>query len=186
VTSGPLDGRGSAADPHGAAAQLAALQADRAVVADRAMQPWWYDAALGLLVFQLIASYSLHRNWVTVLALLVLGLATAAFFSSYAFWFPWLPIVALVLYAGVARWLMAQYQRITGFWVRGDRPGPTRRAIRTWQVLAALVLVPGMLLELVFDVHGAMVVAGVVLGIGIAVVSRWWSRIYVAELRGRL
>jgi hypothetical protein len=160
VTGGPLEVGGPVADQDGAAAQLAALQADRAAVADRAMQPWWYDA--------------------------VLGLATAAFFSSYAFWFPWLPIVALVLYAGVARWLMSQYQRITGFWVRGDRPGPTRRAIYTWQVLAAVVVVPGMLLELVFHVHGAMVVVGVVLGIGIAVVSRWWSRIYVAELRGRL
>jgi hypothetical protein len=160
VTGGPLDVDGPVADPHGAAAQLAALQSDRATMADRVMQPWWYDA--------------------------VLGLATAAFFSSYAFWFPWLPVVALVLYAMTARWLMGQYQRITGFWVRGDRPGPTRRAIRVWQVLAGVVLVPGMLLELVFDVHGAMVVVGVLLGVGIALVSRWWSRIYAAELRGEL
>jgi len=86
----------------------------------------------------------------------------------------------------VARWLMAQYQRITGFWVSGDRPGPTRRAWATWLVLAGVVLVPGMLLELVFDVQGAMVVVGVVLGTGIAAISRWWSRIYVAELRGEL
>ena len=160
MTGGPLDVDGPGVDRSGAAAQLAALESDRAAMADRAMQPWWYDA--------------------------VLGLATAAFFSSYAFWFPWLPMVAVVLYALVARWLMAQYQRITGFWVRGDRPGPTRRAQRAWLVLAGVVLVPGMLLELAFDVHGAMVVVGVVLGVGIAVVSRWWTRIYVAELRGRL
>lgn len=155
-----MESEGVQTDRDTAAAQLAALQSDRAAMADRAMQPWWYDV--------------------------VLGLATAAFFSSYAFWFPWLPIVAVVLYAGVARWLMAQYQRITGFWVSGDRPGPTRRAWGVWLVLAVVVLVPGMLLELVLDVHGAMVVVGVVLGIGIAVVSRWWTRIYIAELRGEL
>jgi len=149
-----------ATDREQAAAELAALQSDRAAMAERAMQPWWYDA--------------------------VLGLATAAFFASYSFWFPWLPIVAAVLFAWVTRWLMAQYQRITGFWVSGDRPGPTRRAWATWLVLAGVVLVPGMLLELVFHVRGAMVVVGVVLGIGIAVVSRWWSHIYIAELRGEL
>ena len=149
-----------ATDPDDVAAQLAGLAVDRQRLADRAMQPWWYDV--------------------------VLGLATAAFFSSYSFWFPWLPIVAVVLYSVVARWLMAQYRRITGFWVSGDRPGPTRRAWATWLVLAGVVLVPGMLLELVFDVQGAMVVVGVVLGTGIAAISRWWSRIYVAELRGEL
>lgn len=160
MTGGPLDVTGSGADRPDAASQLAALRSDRAAMADRAVQPWWYDA--------------------------VLGLATAAFFSSYAFWFPWLPMVAVVLFIGVTRWLMAQYQRITGFWVSGDRPGPTRRAWGTWLVLAGTVLVPGMLLELVFDVHGAMVVVGVVLGVGIAVISRWWSHIYAAELRGEL
>jgi hypothetical protein len=28
-----------------------------------------------------------------------------------------------------------------------------------------------------------MVVGGAVLGVGIALISRWWTRIYVAELR---
>ena len=37
-------------DRDGAAAQLAALQADRAALADRVMQPWWYDVCLGLLL----------------------------------------------------------------------------------------------------------------------------------------
>ena len=31
--------------------------------------------------------------------------------------------------------------------------------------------------------HGAMIVGGAVLGVGIAVISRWFSRIYIAELR---
>ena len=34
-----------------------------------------------------------------------------------------------------------------------------------------------------FRQRGAMVVAGVVLGIGIALLSRWWTRLYIAELR---
>jgi hypothetical protein len=160
VTGGPLEENGQMADRDAAAATLATLQSDRAAMAERVMQPWWYDA--------------------------VLGLSTAAFFASYSFWFPWLPIVAMVLFVGVTRWLMAQYQRITGFWVSGDRPGPTRRAWGAWLVLAGVVLVPGMLLELAFDVRGVMVVVGVVLGIGVAAISRWWSHIYAAELRGEL
>jgi len=31
--------------------------------------------------------------------------------------------------------------------------------------------------------RGAMVVGGAVLGVGAALISRWWSRIYIAELR---
>src|ERR1700712_3357123 len=89
-----------------AAAQLEALRADRAAMADRAMQPWWYDVALGLLVFQLIASYSSHEGWVTAVALLVLGFGCLALISAY--------------------------KRITGFWVNGLRSGQTQRAIRVW------------------------------------------------------
>ena len=73
---------------------------------------------------------------------------------------------------------MAVYRRLTGMWVRGDRPGPTQRAMRTWVVLYAVVLA-----EFLFGVRRAMLVAGVVLGVAIVVVSRW-TRIYVAELRG--
>ncbi|MPQ98073.1 hypothetical protein GB931_09095 [Modestobacter sp. I12A-02628] len=143
-----------------AAAQLAALQADRAALADRAMQPWWYDALLGLMTF--------------------------GFFASYSLWFPWAPLVAIALYGAGTRWLMSVYRRLTGTWVSGDRPGPTRRAWRVWVVGSLAVLVPALVLELVLDVRGAMAVAGAVLGIGIALVSRWWSRIYIAELRGQL
>ena len=42
-------------DPAVAAAQLAALRSGRAAMAERAMQPWWYDALLGLLVFGLLS-----------------------------------------------------------------------------------------------------------------------------------
>jgi hypothetical protein len=145
-------------DRDDAAAQLAALQADREALADRAMQPWWYDALLGLLVF--------------------------AFFASYSFGFPWVPVVALVLYALGMRWLMSVYRHLTGTWLESDRPGATRRAWRVWVVGATVVVVPALVLELALDVRGAMVVAGAVLGVGGALVSRWWTRLYVAELRG--
>jgi len=145
-------------DRHGAAAQLASLQADREGLADRAMQPWWYDA--------------------------VLGLMTAGFFASYSLAFPWVPMGAFVAYAIGMRWLVSVYRRRTGTWVSGDRPGATRRAWRVWVACAVAVVVPGLVLELWLGVRGAMVVAGLVLGVGIAVVSRWWSRIYIAELRG--
>ena len=145
-------------DRDGAAAQLAALQADREALADRARQPWWYDALLGLMTF--------------------------GFFASYSFGFPWVPMVAFVAYVIGMNWLMSVYRRLTGTWVSGDRPGATRRAWRVWVVCALLVLVPALALELWFGVRGAMVVAGLLLGAGVALVSRWWSRLYVAELRG--
>jgi hypothetical protein len=144
-------------DPAAAAAQLATLQADRAAVAARAMQPWWYDAVLGLLVFGLIGSYSAHRTWVTGIAL-------------------------VVFLAGCAG-LVALYRRITGFWVNGMRPGRTRRAVRVWFVVYAVVLAGAAAAEFLLDLRYAMVVGGAVLGVGAALISRWWSRIYIAELR---
>ena len=75
-----------------AAAQLAALQADRVALADRVLQPWWYDVALGLLVFGLLSSYALDSLWVTFPALLLFGAGLAA--------------------------LITAYKRITGLWVQ--------------------------------------------------------------------
>ena len=145
-------------DRAAAEAELATLQAQRAALADRAMQPWWYDALLGLLLFAFISSYSLHDTWIT--------------------------LAALVVFLLCLRGMMALYRRLTGFWVDGFRRGPTRRAIVVWVVAVLAVLGAGF----AADEHwrGAMVVAGAVLGVGVAAVSRWWTRIYVAELRGRL
>jgi hypothetical protein len=144
-------------DPAAAAAQLKSLQADRSAMADRAMQPWWYDALLGLLVFELIASYSAHEPWVSTAALLVF------FAGNFG--------------------LMAVYKRLTGFWVNGQRPGRTRRAMRVWMVGAVVVLALAGGAEFGLGWRGAMVAAGAVLGVGIALISRWWTRIYIAELR---
>jgi hypothetical protein len=148
------------ADRTAAAAQLAALQAGRAQLAERAVQPWWYDALLGLMVFGLFASYSLRSTWAT--------------------------LAAVVLFLLGVRGLMAVYQRITGFWVNGLRPGRTQRAIRVWWALSGVVLAAGFAAEYLLDRRGAMVVAGAVLGVGIVLISRWWAQIYVTELREEL
>jgi hypothetical protein len=152
-----MESNEGAAPPVDAAAVLATLRADRAAMADRAMQPWWYDVVLGLLVFQLIASYSFHRNGVTLLAVAVLVAGCLA--------------------------LKRTYERITGFWVNGLRPGETRRAVRVWFVGYVVVLAAAAGAEYGLGWRGAMAVAGAVLGVGIALTSRWWSRIYIAELR---
>jgi hypothetical protein len=152
-----MESDGTTTDQATAAADLAALQAGRAAMADRAMQPWWYDVALGLLVFGLISSYSAHENWVTA--------------------------VALVFFLAGCAALMTAYKRITGFWVNGLRPGATQRAVRVWVVGYVVVLASAAGAEYGLGWRGAMVAAGAVLGVGIAVTSRWWTRIYIAELR---
>jgi hypothetical protein len=143
-----------------AAAQLAALRADRAAMAERVVQPWWYDALLGLLVFGFVGSYSAHRDWVTVVA------------------------VVVVLAGCLA--LKTVYRRLTGLWVNGMRPGRTQRAVRVWLVAYGVVLALAAGAEYGLGRRGAMVVGGAVLGVGVALISRWWTRIYVAELRGEL
>jgi hypothetical protein len=147
-------------DPAAAAAQLSALRSGRARMAERAMQPWWYDALCGLLVFGLFGSYSFRKSWVTLAAVgvFLLGL----------------------------RGLMVLYQRLTGFWVNGLRKGRTRQVVRAWFVLYALVVAAGFAAEYGLEWRGAMVVAGAVLGVGIALIGRWWSRVYIAELREEL
>ncbi len=72
-----------ALDRHTAAAQLAALRADRVALADRVVQPWWYDVALGLLLFGFLASYALDSPWVTFPALLLFGAGLGALVSTY-------------------------------------------------------------------------------------------------------
>ncbi|PWW21664.1 hypothetical protein JD79_00799 [Geodermatophilus normandii] len=143
-----------------AAEQLAALQDQRSALADRVVQPWWYDALLGLLVAGFVSSYATRdARWIT-LALVVLALGGLG--------------------------LVQVYRRRTGLWVSGLRPGATQRAIRAWAVLYAVVLAAGAVAEFLMQVRGAMVVAGVVIGAGLVLVSRWWARLYVAELRGGL
>jgi hypothetical protein len=70
-------------DPTTAAAQLAALRADREALADRVVQPWWYDVALGLLLFGFLASYALDSLWVTLPAVALFGAGLGALVSTY-------------------------------------------------------------------------------------------------------
>ena len=155
-----MESDGGTMDATAAAAELAALDADRAALAERVMQPWWYDALLGLLIAGLVSSYSSHNVWV------ILG--------------------ALLVFAAGLRGMVAIYRRITGVWVNGLRPGPTQQPIRAWFVVYGVVLSAAAACEFLLDIRGAMVVGGIVLGVAVAVISQWWTRIYVAELRGEL
>ena len=153
-----MESEGTTTDPAVAAAHLASLRAGRVAVADRAMQPWWYDAVLGLLVAQFVASYSFD-TWVTVLAAVLLGLGSWGLISAY--------------------------RRITGFWVNGLRSGATAPAMWLWFVLYAGVLGAAAAAEHLLGMRYAMVAGGAVLGVAIAVLSRWWTRLFIAELRSR-
>ena len=157
-----MESEGWDLDPGTAAAQLAALRSDRTALAERVVQPWWYDVLLGLLVFLFLGSYATHSWWLIGAAWLV-GLLGC-----------W--------------WLVAYYRRTTGMWVNGFRPGATQRATTVWfwccvgwGVAAALdALVGGAL------VTSLLVAVSAACGVGVVLVSRWWTRIYVAELRGQL
>ncbi|RBY94047.1 hypothetical protein DQ244_01375 [Blastococcus sp. TBT05-19] len=144
-----------------ARAQLAALQTDRAALAGRLVQPWWWDVAFGVLVAAFFSSYSSHSIWVIGAALLVFSLGV--------------------------RWLMAVYQRITGTWWDASKVGPVqdrvRRALRRLVVGYVVLLALGGALEFLLDVRGAMVGVGVVMGTAAGLSSRWVTRIYVAGLR---
>lgn len=119
MTGPALDGgEGPAVDREAAAAQLAALQADRAALADRVMQPWWYDVSLGLLLFGFLASYAFDSLWVT---------------------FP----AAIVFFAGLGA-LVGAYKRITGVWVNAGHRALIAWAVLVLLVLVpAFVLAEG-------------------------------------------
>lgn len=158
--SAPLE-EGAVADSDQAAAQLAALRADQVALAGRIVQPWWYDVALGLLLFGFSSSYSSHDVWVIAGAL-------------------------VLLLAGIAG-LVAAYQRITGVWWDAREVGPVqervRRAIRRWTAGYFVLFALGGAAEFLLDLRGAMVVVGAVLGVSAGLLSRWVTRIYVAGLR---
>ena len=156
-----MESGGGTMDTAGAAAQLAALDADRAALADRVVQPWWWDVALGLSFF--------------------------AFFSSYSFHDVRVILAALVLFFAVMLGLIAVYRRITGVWWDATKVGPVQervqRAVRWWGFGYAVAMAVGAAAEYLFDLRGAMVVVGAVLGVAVAVSSRWVTRIYAAGLR---
>src|SRR4051812_20062510 len=144
-----------------AAAELTALRAAREQMAERVVPPWWYDPALGVVVFLLVSAVSLRDAGWWYFAALGAGLAG--------------------LWA-----LVTAYKRITGVWVSGLRRGRTARVIWVWFAVYAVVVAAALIAEFVFDVRGAVVVAGAVLGVAITFLGRWWMRVYVAELRGEL
>jgi hypothetical protein len=152
---------GGVSDREAAAAQLHVLAADRAALADRIVQPWWWDAASGLLFAGFVSSYAAHRAWVVLLA--------------------------LVLYLAGLRALVAVYRRRTGTWWDARQVGPAqdrvRRAVRWWAIGYAGLLVLGGAAEYLLDLRGTMVVVGVLLGTSVALLGRWVTRVHAAGLR---
>jgi hypothetical protein len=118
-------------DRDAAAAQLAALQADRTALADRVVPPWWYDVALGLLLFGFLSSYAFDSNWVTFPAM-------------------------VVFFAGLGA-LVSAYKRITGIWVNVDARTMAQWTVLVLVVLLpAFVLAEGFGHHWVMVVAGAV------------------------------
>ena len=114
-----------------AAAQLELLRSDRAALADRVLQPWWYDVCLGLLLFGFLSSYAFDSLWVT---------------------FP----VLVVFCAGLVA-LVTAYKRITGIWVNTPRRVFQLWAVVVLVVLVpAFVLAEGFGQHWVMVVAGAV------------------------------
>jgi hypothetical protein len=142
-----------------ARAQLAALQADRAALAERVVQPWWYDALLGLLVFVFLGAYPTHSWW-------LIGVAWTVFATGL--------------------WgLMSIYKRLTVMWVNGLRPGPTQRPATVW-FWCCVAWGGAALLDVAFGLPWLLIGVSAGCAIAVSLLSRWWTRIYVAELRGEL
>ncbi|MCV2491012.1 hypothetical protein OF117_16785 [Geodermatophilus sp. YIM 151500] len=92
-----------------AAAQLAALQADREDLADRVVQPWWHDVASGLLLSGLLASWVLEDSQVRALVTLAFAVGLCGLAWTYWWrtgvwaypdrnvWLTWVPLAAAVL-----------------------------------------------------------------------------------------
>ncbi len=137
-----------AIDRDSAAAQLAALQADREALADRVVQPWWYDVALGLLLFGFLASYAFDSLWVT---------------------FP-----ALLLFCAALGALVAAYRRMTGLWVNTPPRVMTLWGVVVLAVLVpAFVLAEGYDQHWAMVVAGA--VLGTAAGVLSRVWGRRWA-----------
>lgn len=138
-------------DREQAAADLAALDRDRAALAEKVLQPWWFDAALGLLLFGFLSAQAIDSAWVTAPALLV--------------------------FAGGLALLVRVYQRRSGVWVHTPP-----KVVFGWGAFVVVVLGPAYWLA--SDGHRwAMVVAGAVLGLTVALLSRHWGRAWQRELR---
>ncbi|KQS68682.1 hypothetical protein [Modestobacter sp. Leaf380] len=135
------------ADRDRAAADLAALDADRVALAERVVPPPWFGPALGLLLFAFISSNALDSPWVTAPAVLLFGLGTGL--------------------------LVAVYRRSTGVWVHTPPRVLAGWAVLVVAVLVPAYLL-GDERPWVFVVAGA--VLGVAVAVLSARWTRAWQR----------
>jgi hypothetical protein len=92
-----------------AEAQLATLQAQRAALAERVVQPWWHDVAAGLLLFGLLASSVIEPSWARALVTLAFAAGMGGLAWTYwrrtgvwaypdrTVWLTWVPLAVVVL-----------------------------------------------------------------------------------------
>ncbi len=150
-------------DRAAAGTELATLRAYRVALADRLEHSgsWWpWDVGIGLWLFLLFGLQSLHGTWVSV--------------------------AVLVLAVGGAWGVHVGFRRATGTWISAWRPGRTRRGAWCWVAWVLAVSATALVAEYELGLHGAMAVAGVVLGVTVAAFNRWWMRVYLAGLRSGL
>jgi hypothetical protein len=138
-----------------AQAQLAALRADRIALADRVVQPWWWDLALGALVFVFFGSYAVFDWW---------GIALSA----------------CVFLAGIYG-LVTVYRRRAGLWPSADRPG-LQPLLRLW-LACCIGWSVAAVLHLAFDLPELLLGVSAVCAVVVVWLSRRSGRLYVAQLR---
>ena len=141
-----------------AQAQLAALQADRVALAERVVQPWWWDVALGLLVFVFFGSYAVLDWW---------GIALAG----------------VIFFAGIYG-LITYYRRTAGLWLRADRPG-IQPMLRLWLACCVAWGVVAVL-HLQFDLPALLLAVSGCFAVVAGWLSRRSGQLFVAELRAEL
>lgn len=142
-------------DPAEAARQLADLDASNAEMARRAVAPWWYHPALGLLVGGMIATMAAPLVWR----------------SAY-----------LVVFFPCLLLLMHAYRRRTGVWVNGWRAGRTRFVSGVLAVSVFLIGLASFGLAQLYDQPFAYLAGGVLTAVVATAAGPLWEVAFRRDL----
>lgn len=144
-----------ALDPQEAARQLAGLDLSNAELARRAVAPWWYHPALGVLIGGLLAVQAAPLVY------------RALYFAVYG--------LGLVL-------LVHVYRKRTGLWVSGYRAGRTRLVALAAVVVSLAVAGASAFVALTRDLPAAFVVGGVVVAVVVTAMGPLWEIAFRRDL----
>lgn len=133
-------------------AALRAVRETREKAAVRATAPLWYHPALGAIIAMLVASIEAPRITGAVVAVSMCGLAI----------------------------LITQYHKHTGVWLNGlTAGGPRTRRLMVFGLLVTLAgLIGGMRLKFGYGLNGALIVAGILLGLFATWYGLAWERAF--------